>query len=149
MRDILKINHLAYIPLLLMMVWELMHGIVGEFSFTSYLQGFTELIFCSFVISLPNKKFDYPFIARALAVCVAFSCTILLLKLLPEVSYNFEKIFEGGDYRFGVNDESVDSYVMTLTGSVVPIGAPGKGLRKTSRSETAAGLVSEARSLAA
>ena len=112
LKDMKKINLSAYIPLLLMMVWELMHGIIGEFSFTSYLQGFTELIFCSFVISLPNKKFDYPFIARALAVCVAFSCTVLLLKLLPEVSYNFEKIFEGGDYRFGVNDESVDSYVM-------------------------------------
>lgn len=112
LNDMRKINLAAYIPLLLMMVWELLHGIVGEFSFVSYFQGFTELIFCSFVISLPNKKFDYGFISRVLAVCVAFSCTILLFKLLPDVNYDFTKIFEGGDYRFGKNDENATSYVM-------------------------------------
>ncbi len=119
MRDILKINLSAYIPLLLMMVWELMHGITGEFSFTSYLQGFTELIFCSFVLSLPNKKFDYSLISRVLAVCVAFACTVLLLKLLPEVNYNFEKIFEGGNYRFGINDENAESYVMNYNANAL------------------------------
>ena len=112
LKDMKKINLSAYIPLLLVMVWELLHGITGEFSFVAYLQGFTELIFCSFVISLPNKKFDYSLISRVLAVCVAFSCTVLLLKLLPEVNYNFEKIFEGGNYRFGINDENAESYVM-------------------------------------
>ena len=119
LKDMRKINPMAYVPLLLMMMWELLHGITGEFSFVAYLQGFTELIFCSFVISLPNKKFDYPFIARVLAVCVAFACTVLLLKLLPEVNYNFEKIFEGGNYRFGVNVENTESYVMNYNANVL------------------------------
>ncbi|MBQ8529369.1 MAG: hypothetical protein IJ459_06495 [Clostridia bacterium] len=110
--DLKKINITALVPLLLMMVWELLHGIVGEFSFISFFQGFTELIFCSFLISMPNKKFDFPFISRVLAICVAFACTVLLLKLLPDVGYSFVKIFEGGDYRFGINDENAESYVM-------------------------------------
>ena len=105
-----KIN--VYIPLVLMMVWEVLHVFSGEFSFVAYFQGFSELIFCTFLIALPNKKFDFSFIARVLAICVIFSCTVVLLKLLAETNYNFEMIFLDGNYRFGINDEKADSYVM-------------------------------------
>jgi len=109
-REMKKLNLYAYIPLALMMCWEAAHALLGDFSIVLYLQGFSELIFCSFVISLPNKKFDYSLISRVLAVAVVFCCCVSLLKLLETVDYDFEAIFQDSEYRFGVVDENVGSY---------------------------------------
>lgn len=105
-------NLSVYIPLVLMMVWELCHALLGAFSIVSFLKGFSELIFLSFVISLKNKKFDYSFISRTFSVCVVFSCTILVLKLLGEVDYNFLTIFADGNYRLGIFEAEEESYAM-------------------------------------
>ena len=96
-----KINLNVYAPLLILMAWELIHGVVFDFSLVSYLQGFSELIFLTFIISLPNKKFDYEFISRVLVITVIFSCFILLFKLLAEVNYDFQAVFLDGRYRLG------------------------------------------------
>ena len=109
-REMKKLNLYAYIPLALMMCWEAAHALLGDFSIVLYLQGFSELIFCSFVISLPNKKFDYSLISRVLAVAVVFCCCVSLSKLLETVDYDFEAIFQDSEYRFGVVDENVGSY---------------------------------------
>lgn len=102
----------AYIPLALMMIWELMHGLLDfNFSFVEYLRYFAELIFLSFVVSIKNKKIDISLISSTLAVCTIFAGGIGLLKLLAETGYSFESIFEAG-YRFGVNDRDAQSYVM-------------------------------------
>lgn len=105
-----RIDPKAYIPLLILMFWEMLHGIKYSFSFSSFLQGFSELIFCTFVISLPNKKFDYKFISRVFAVSTVFSCSVLLLKLLLSVNFNFLAIFMSGNYRLGINDRTVTNY---------------------------------------
>ena len=102
----------AYIPLALMMLWELLHGLLPyDFSFVNYLQCFAELIFLSFVMSLGGKKYDFTLIARTLAICVAFASCIDVIKLLDNTGYNFAAVFEEG-YRLGINDHSETSYVM-------------------------------------
>jgi len=111
-KNVNRINVSAYIPLGLMMAWELLHGIFYDFSFVKYLQGFSELIFCTFVISLPNKKFDYKFISRVLSISTAFACAIVLIKVLQITGYDFATVFLNGNYRLGINDHTETSYVM-------------------------------------
>ena len=96
-----RLNLNVYAPLLFLMAWELIHGAVYDFSLVSYLQGFSELMLLTFVISLPNKKFDYAFISRVLVITTIFSCFIILLKLLNEVGYDFKAVFLDGTYRLG------------------------------------------------
>ena len=114
-----NINLYAYIPLVLMMCWEASHALLGEFSLVLYLQGFSELMFCSFVISLPNKKFDYSLISRTLAVAVVFCCSISLWKLLETVDFDFEAIFLEGNYRFGIVEADAGSYVLNYNANVL------------------------------
>ena len=109
----------AFIPVLLMLAWELLHGVFGVFSFVELLRGFAELIFCSLIFSLSNKKFDYGFIARIYSACVVFACLVALLKLLSAVGYNFETIFLDGDYRFGIVDRDAESYVMNYNANAL------------------------------
>ena len=114
-----RINLYAYIPLVLMMCWEASHALLGEFSLVLYLQGFSELMFCSFVISLPNKKFDYSLISRTLAIAVVFCCSISLWKLLETVDFDFEAIFLDGNYRFGLVEEKGTSYVLNYNSNAL------------------------------
>ena len=109
----------AYIPLALMMFWELLHGLLDfDFSFVSYLQSFAELIFLSFVLSLGNKKFDLALISRTLAICVAFAGGVCTLKLLADTGYNFVAVFSGG-YRLGINDEVAISYALNYNANAL------------------------------
>ena len=108
-----RINLFVYIPLALMMCWELLHGVFWDFSFVSYLQGFAELIFCTFLISLPNKKFDFSFITRVLAICVIFCCCVLLIKLLQETEFDLNDVFLSGYYRFGVIEDTELTYAIS------------------------------------
>ena len=41
----------VFIPLFLMLAWELFHGIKYDWSVNEFFRGFAELIFCCFVIS--------------------------------------------------------------------------------------------------
>ena len=114
-----RINLYAYIPLVLMMCWEASHALLGEFSIVLYLQGFSELMFCSFVISLPNKKFDYSLISRVLAVTIVFCCSVSLWKLLKTVDFDFEAIFLDGNYRFGLVEEKGTSYALNYNSNAL------------------------------
>lgn len=114
-----NINLYAYIPLVLMMCWEASHALLGEFSLVLYLQGFSELMFCSFVISLPNKKFDYSLISRTLAISIVVCCSISLWKLLETVDFDFESIFLEGNYRFGIVEADESSYVLNYNSNAL------------------------------
>ena len=114
-----NINLYAYIPLVLMMCWEASHALLGEFSLVLYLQGFSELMFCSFVISLPNKKFDYSLISRVLAITIVFCCSVSLWKLLETVDFDFEALFLDGNYRFGIVEEDASSYVLNYNANAL------------------------------
>ena len=112
-----KIN--VYIPLVLMMVWEVLHVFSGEFSFVAYFQGFSELIFCTFIISLPKKNFDFSFLTRVLAITIVFACSITFFKLLDKVNYRFEALFLDGKYRFGSAEDEVKSYAMSYNANAL------------------------------
>lgn len=102
----IKLNS-SIIPIILMMVWELLHGFTGVFSISEYLRGFSELIFLGFVMSIPQKERDYPFISRALAfatVCMAF---MVVYNLLQENGFSLDALYKDESFRLGKSDEDV------------------------------------------
>lgn len=103
----------AIIPLICLMGWELLHGFGYDFSIVEFLRGFTELILLTFIIMLSNKKFDYTFIFRVFAFCVVGLMVIMLIRLLNQNSWSFEKIFTGS-YRFGVSSEEAEEFGMSF-----------------------------------
>ena len=99
----------AVLPLLFMVAWELVHGIFYPFSLYECLRGFTEIIFCTFLMLIVPKRFDYKLICRLLAVASICMMVVVLLNLLEQTNYNFEEIFTG-TYRFGVGDAETEQY---------------------------------------
>ena len=100
---------IAVLPLLFMMVWELVHGLFYPFSVYEYLRGFTELIFCTFLVMIVPKKVDYKMICRLLAISSICMMSIVLLNLLEKTGYNFAAIFTGS-YRFGVGNTEAENF---------------------------------------
>lgn len=97
------------LPLLLMMAWELLHGGRYSFSFYEFLRNFSELFFCSFLLTLDHRKTNYAMICRLLAVSSVFVCSIVLLNLLKANAFNFLLIFRGS-YRLGVGNAAVENF---------------------------------------
>lgn len=100
---------IAVLPLLFMMVWELVHGLFYPFSVYEYLRGFTELIFCTFLVMIVPKKVDYKMICRLLAISSICMMSIVLLNLLEKTGYDFAAIFTGS-YRFGVGNTEAENF---------------------------------------
>lgn len=96
-------------PLIYMMGWELFHAFGYQFSFDEYLRNFAEMIFCTFLMVITNRKFNYEMLYRVFAVCALVMMTIVLLNLLESTNYNFEKIFTGS-YRFGKQEIDDNSF---------------------------------------
>lgn len=98
-----------FLPLCLMIVWDLFHGLLYPFNFVECLRGFAEIIFCAFLMFVAPKKIDYKLISRLLAISSICMMMIVLLNLLEQTHYNFKDIFVG-TYRFGVGDADVEDY---------------------------------------
>ena len=109
-----KLKNLSIvIPVGAMMIWELFHGALDfPFSYTEYLRGFAEIIFCAFIVIFSNNKVDFRFISRVLAFSTIFAATIVLLNYLVETNFDFEAVFGTGNYRFGVGDAEIENYGM-------------------------------------
>jgi len=101
------------IPLAIMMIWELFHGVLDfPFSVIEYLRGFAELIFCTFIVVFAKNEFNLNFISRVLAFSTIFSSAIVLLNLLVETNFDFSAVFVDGNYRFGIGAVDVENYGM-------------------------------------
>lgn len=107
----IKLTNAAF-PLLLMMMWEFFHAFTLDFSFAEYFRQFTEMIFCTFLMCIADKNFDFKLIVRVLSVCTIFAGAVVLLNLLKTSNYNFQSIFLSGKYRFGTGDTEIINYGM-------------------------------------
>lgn len=99
-KDDVKLNT-SIIPLLVMMVWEMLHGIKYDFSFALFLKNFSELILLTFLMCLSARKTDFVFIARVLAFSTAAIGCIILFELLKNNHFNISGLFDVNGYRFG------------------------------------------------
>ena len=99
----------AVLPLAFMVVWEFIHGLFYPFSIYESLRGFSELIFCTFLMMVVPKKVDYKMISRLLAIASICMMSIVILNLLEKANYNFEEVFVGS-YRFGVGNTDAENF---------------------------------------
>ncbi|MBR4961233.1 MAG: hypothetical protein IKY52_10080 [Clostridia bacterium] len=96
-------------PLLCMLIWEILHGFHYTFSLYEVFRIFSELIFCSFLITLDYKKTNYVMICRMLAIVSVFMVSVVLLNLLKANDFNFSLIFLGS-YRLGIGNAAVKEF---------------------------------------
>lgn len=99
----------AALPLLLMMVWELLHAFFYPFSIEEFLRGFAEIIMCTLLMISTPRKVNYKLICRVLAIASICMMVIVLFNVLEKTDYDFEAVF-AGSYRFGVGDEDAEQY---------------------------------------
>lgn len=104
----IKLNRYLF-PLVIMMLWELMHALIYGFSMNEYLRNFSELIFCTFLMLNSYKKVDVKQLYRMFAICTITIAAIVLLKQLQLTNYDFELVFEYG-YRLGVAEEGIENF---------------------------------------
>ena len=77
----IRFNQL-HVPIVLMMIWELLHSISGQMYITEYFRQFAELLFLGFVASLKWDNVNYKLIARSLALAViGVSAVIIIVHL--------------------------------------------------------------------
>ena len=99
----------AIIPLILMMLWELVHGFVYDWSMYEYLRIFAELIFCTCLIMWMPKRINYPMMCRLLAISTICMMLIVFVNIMVNHNGNFEEVFSG-NYRFGKGEFEVEGF---------------------------------------
>ena len=92
--------------ILAMVIWELLHFVIGDFSVNEYLRSVAELAFL-FIIVMDKNEFDFPFIARCLIVTTCFVGTAMLANLLIKYQFDFVSLFLLQHYRLGVINENI------------------------------------------
>lgn len=100
------------LPIFLMMVWELVHGYLGIFSFSEYLRNFAELTFLATVLCTNLKNVNQKLIYRSLAVSTIGICLIMLYLQLQQFGFDFNRVFERGfrNFRFGQGNTTAENY---------------------------------------
>lgn len=87
--------HMHFLPVLFLAFWEILHGLVWEFSFIEVIRLFTELLFCCFIGCLSGEDFDFEKTIRAMSFTAVCACFIILLSQLKEYGYNVNLLFSG------------------------------------------------------
>ena len=83
----------AVIPVLVMLLWELLHCFRSDFSPVKYVADCLPLMLLAVVMCCRADRADYGFIVRAMSVTTAALCATLLLKLLYLTDMNIIKTF--------------------------------------------------------
>lgn len=96
-------------PLLVMMCWELLHGLFGEFSLNEYLRDFSELILLTFLMCISFKNIDYNFICRALAFSTLCMGLIVICSIIKDQG-SLEAAFVDSTYRLGSSADNSEQF---------------------------------------
>lgn len=102
------VANMIIFPFMCLVIWEIIHGLAGEFSPIEIIRLFVELLFCLFVVSISYKDLNFNSMARSLAFTTICICFIILLVQLKQTHYQINLLFSGV-YRFGygVNRDSL------------------------------------------
>lgn len=76
------------ILLMVMMIYELMHGYVGVFDLTEFLVGFAPFIVLIIILSIDVQGIDYAFISRIMAVYAISMGLMLVVNLVLKANGN-------------------------------------------------------------
>lgn len=103
----IKLNHIA-LAVAGMMVWELFHAFMGEFSFMEYLRGFAELLLLAVVAGMDMEKTDRELMYRSLALCTVGVCVTILLIQMKESGWSLD--FVTLAFRFGAGNVEMENF---------------------------------------
>lgn len=99
----LRINP-TIIPILLLVVWELLHCFGEDFSIVGFICDCTPLLVLAIFMCGGKKQFDYEFLARTLAITTAALCIVLLGRIIYQVGFDLVAAFSGIQ-RLGLTSE--------------------------------------------
>lgn len=94
-------------PLIVMILWEMLHVVVGEMEINELMRGFAEFVFLWFISCQKLKDLEIRVIARSLAIAVVGVCCITMYMQTTLVMGDVSDVLsQGGDgsYRFGNNN---------------------------------------------
>lgn len=95
----------AILPILVMILWELLHCFGQPFSPVGFITDCVPLLLLA-VVMCGSKKYDYDFIARAYALTATGACIILLFRLIYLADFNIAEAFTNLQ-RLGVDSMEV------------------------------------------
>ena len=76
------------IPILLLVLWELFHCLVGDFSIKQLVVMFLPYLLCGILMWQDAENVDYAYVARAFAGCVCVMCITLVAMVLVRTDFN-------------------------------------------------------------
>lgn len=106
----MHLSKLTY-PLVLIIIWEMLHTLVGPMEMTELMRGFAEFIFLWFISCLKLTDLNIKMIARSLALAVVGVCCITMYMQTTLVMGNVEEVLTqrgDGTYRFGNENSDID-----------------------------------------
>ena len=96
-------------PLIVMILWEMLHVVVGEMEINELMRGFAEFIFLWFISCQKLKDLEIRVIARSLAIAVVGVCCIKMYMQTTLVMGDVSDVLSqgsDGSYRFGNNNNN-------------------------------------------
>lgn len=88
----IRIN-MTVLPILLMVVWELLHCLADDFGVMEFLSNMIPLLVLAVIMSADISDTDYAFLIRAMAFVTAMVCISLLLRVLYLANFDFVSAF--------------------------------------------------------
>lgn len=102
----------GFIPIVLIVVWELLHCFGDEISINSVIiSAIPYLLFVILFFISGIKSVDYSFIVKVFAISVLSVCLILTGRLIILSDFNFNVAFFNMQ-RLGLNDEDIGGLIM-------------------------------------
>lgn len=112
----IRIN-VTVVPLLLMVIWELLHCLGEDFSVMGFLSNMIPLLVLAIIMSADVSGTDYAFLIRALAFSTAMVCVSLLLRVLYLANFNFVSAFANLQ-RLGMDAEETRKTAAIVGGQI-------------------------------
>lgn len=116
--DDFKMN-MCIIPVILMLVWELIHGLFYDLSLVEYFRDFIELIVLSFFMCTKKRDINYVFLCRVLGYTACIIGGFVLINVLRNNNYSLNALFDSGNYRFGVGNKEATQFGMNYNPNVL------------------------------
>lgn len=112
----IRIN-LSIIPILLIILWELLHCFAETFSIVGFVANMVPFLALAVFMSMDVSELDYDFVVRSFAVTVAGTALALLIRVMYQSGFNLAAAFAGLQ-RLGV-DTAETSGRASVSGGVV------------------------------
>lgn len=106
--------NLSVLPFFFMIIWELLHCFTLDFSIISFGSDFLPFLLLMLIMCIKMDRIDYAFITRALAICIAFMCILLLGRVLYASGLNLTAAMTGLR-RLGMDTEEAQT-ILTVEG---------------------------------